>query len=179
MPDQPTAAELKMRFAILRVVGERGLGRRRVDEITTGDVDAMARAAYRTTLSRSRPPDTQPAPGRPFVAKAPKVAEAVAACPPGGSGVPTGPVGLLGAPAAVQQPLTGLRRLRADPATRAVARLVADGVSNREIGERLGLTIGQAKGRVRAWLEALGFDGRAQLASWVAAGGLDRQDVQS
>jgi DNA-binding NarL/FixJ family response regulator len=75
--------------------------------------------------------------------------------------------------------LTGLARLRADPGARAVARLVAEGLTNREIGERLGLTVSQAKARVRSWFEATGLDGRELLGVWVTAGGLDRPDARS
>ena len=159
--------------AILRVVGERGLGHRPFVEITTRDVEAMARAAYRT-LPKNRPPDTQAAPGRPFVAQDPRVTGKGPVQPPAALSGTGGHSETPKPPETPQGPMTGLRRLRADPAARAVARLVADGLTNREIGERLGLTVSQAKARVRSWLTATGLDGRELLGVWVTAGGLDR-----
>lgn len=164
--------------AILRVVGERGLGHRPFVEITTRDVEAMARAAYRT-LPKNRPPDSRPAAGRPFVAQDPRVTGKAPVRPPVALGAVGGHSETPEPPEAPDGPLRGLPRLRADPAARAVARLVADGLTNREIGERLGLTLSQAKARVRSWMDATGMDGRELLGQWVVAGGLDRAGVRS
>lgn len=178
---QPTVAAVSRQeqlfySAILRVVGERGLGRRPIAEVTTRDVEAMARAAYRT-LPRNRPPDTQPAPGRPFVAKDPRVTVAAPVRPSGGPGGAGGHSETPEVCETPQGPLTGIGRLRADPVACAVVRLVAEGLTNREIGERLNLTVSQTKARVRSWLQVTGLDGRTLLGTWVEAGGLDKAGV--
>lgn len=49
-----------------------------------------------------------------------------------------------------------------------VARLVADGMSNRAIAERLFISERTVEGHVGHALDKLGFNSRAQLASWVA-----------
>jgi DNA-binding CsgD family transcriptional regulator len=51
-----------------------------------------------------------------------------------------------------------------------VARLVADGLSNKEIGARLFISEHTVDSHVRAILNKLGFDSRARIAAWVAAG---------
>lgn len=173
-----TRQEQLMYSAILRVVSERGLGHRPIAEVTTRDVEAMAKAAYRT-LPRNRPPDAQPAAGRPFVAQDPRVTGKRPVRPSAAPAAPGWHSETPELPAAPDGPLRGLPRLRADPAARAVARLVAEGLTNREIGERLGLTVSQAKARVRSWMDATGLDGRQLLGQWVAAGGLDRTAVGS
>ena len=50
-----------------------------------------------------------------------------------------------------------------------VARLVADGLSNKEIGARLFISEHTVDSHVRAILNKLGFDSRARIAAWVAA----------
>jgi DNA-binding CsgD family transcriptional regulator len=50
-----------------------------------------------------------------------------------------------------------------------VARLVADGLSNKEIGARLFISEHTVDSHVRAILNKLGFDSRARVAAWVAA----------
>lgn len=173
------AAQERLFFsAILQTVSERGLGRRPIQEVTTGDVAAMARACM-AKLPKGRPPDTQPASGRPFVAQDPRVTKTAPVRPPGGLGVAGGHSETPTVSEAPQGALSALGRLRADPAACAVARLVAEGLTNREIGERLNLTLSQAKARVQAWFEATGLDGRTLLGVWVEAGGLDRTDARS
>ena len=49
-----------------------------------------------------------------------------------------------------------------------VARLVADGLSNKEIGARLFISERTVDSHVRSILNKLGFNSRAQIASWVA-----------
>jgi non-specific serine/threonine protein kinase len=53
-----------------------------------------------------------------------------------------------------------------------VARLVAQGLTNRQIGERLVVTEAAAAKHVEHILDKLGFGTRAQIAAWVAADGL-------
>jgi non-specific serine/threonine protein kinase len=48
-----------------------------------------------------------------------------------------------------------------------VAQLVADGFTNRRIGDALVITEGTAALHVRHVLNKLGFDTRAQIAAWV------------
>jgi DNA-binding CsgD family transcriptional regulator len=50
-----------------------------------------------------------------------------------------------------------------------VARLVADGLTNKEIGARLFLSEHTVDSHVRGILNKLGFDSRARVAAWVAA----------
>ncbi len=64
---------------------------------------------------------------------------------------------------------------------REIAELVAEGLTNREIAERLVLAQRTAEGHVASILHRLGFTSREQLAAWVVAQrhdpkGLDRQD---
>ncbi|MET9272649.1 LuxR C-terminal-related transcriptional regulator [Kribbella sp. NPDC003557] len=68
-----------------------------------------------------------------------------------------------------------LRRLAtpADPLSpreREVARLVADGLSNREIAARLVISERTAQNHVQHILDKLGFANRAQVAAWVSTG---------
>jgi DNA-binding CsgD family transcriptional regulator len=51
-----------------------------------------------------------------------------------------------------------------------IARLVAEGLTNREIGARLFISERTVESHVRTVLNTLGFTSRAQIASWVAAG---------
>jgi DNA-binding NarL/FixJ family response regulator len=50
-----------------------------------------------------------------------------------------------------------------------VARLVADGLSNKEIGARLFISERTVESHVRNILNKLGFNSRAQVAAWIAA----------
>jgi non-specific serine/threonine protein kinase len=52
---------------------------------------------------------------------------------------------------------------------REVAELVAEGLSNRQIAERLVISTRTAEGHVQRVLVKLGFTSRAQLAAWVTA----------
>jgi DNA-binding NarL/FixJ family response regulator len=49
-----------------------------------------------------------------------------------------------------------------------VARLVADGLSNKQIGARLFISERTVESHVRNILNKLGFSTRAQIAAWVA-----------
>ncbi|MBP2476499.1 non-specific serine/threonine protein kinase [Crossiella equi] len=51
---------------------------------------------------------------------------------------------------------------------RQVAELVAEGLSNKEIGERLVIAVRTAEGHVERILQKLGFSSRARIAAWVA-----------
>ena len=51
-----------------------------------------------------------------------------------------------------------------------VARLVADGLSNKEIGARLFISERTVESHVRNILNKLGFNSRAQIAGWMATG---------
>jgi pimeloyl-ACP methyl ester carboxylesterase len=55
------------------------------------------------------------------------------------------------------------------PRQREVAALVAEGRTNREIGERLGIDERSAEGHVERIRLRLGFTSRAQIAAWYAA----------
>jgi len=50
-----------------------------------------------------------------------------------------------------------------------VARLVADGLSNKQIGARLFISERTVDGHVRSILNKLGFNSRAQIAAWIAS----------
>ena len=50
-----------------------------------------------------------------------------------------------------------------------VARLVAEGLSNRQIGARLFISERTVDSHVRSILNKLGFNSRAQIASWMAS----------
>ncbi len=49
-----------------------------------------------------------------------------------------------------------------------VARLVADGLSNKEIGARLFISERTVESHVRSIMNKLGFNSRAQIAGWIA-----------
>jgi DNA-binding NarL/FixJ family response regulator len=57
-----------------------------------------------------------------------------------------------------------LRQREAD-----VARLVADGLSNKEIGGRLFISERTVESHVRSIMNKLGFNSRAQIAGWMTA----------
>jgi len=67
----------------------------------------------------------------------------------------------------------------ADPAAKGmlgrreeeVARLVADGLTNRQIGARLFISERTVDSHVRSILNKLGFSSRAQIAGWISASG--------
>ena len=50
-----------------------------------------------------------------------------------------------------------------------VARLVADGLSNKEIGARLFISVHTVDSHVRSILNKLGVNSRAQVAAWMAS----------
>ena len=50
-----------------------------------------------------------------------------------------------------------------------VARLVAEGLTNKEIGSRLFISERTVDSHVRSILNKLGFSSRAQIAAWMAA----------
>jgi len=52
-----------------------------------------------------------------------------------------------------------------------VARLVAEGLSNKQIGARLFISERTVDSHVRSILNRLGFNSRAQIAGWVASAG--------
>ncbi len=69
---------------------------------------------------------------------------------------------------------TGGRRTRpADLTERQVEvlRLVASGLSNREIASRLVISVRTVDGHMENILRKLDFSSRAQVAAWVARGG--------
>ncbi|WP_124040100.1 response regulator [Neoactinobaculum massilliense] len=55
------------------------------------------------------------------------------------------------------------------PAERKVLDLIGDGLSNREIGERLGVAEKTVKNHITSLLAKMGFQRRTQVAAWVAA----------
>jgi non-specific serine/threonine protein kinase len=76
----------------------------------------------------------------------------------GPSSLPTGESGT---------PTVDPRRAGLTPREREVAALVAEGLSNRQIGEALVITEGTANVHVKHILNKLGFTSRAQVAAWV------------
>ncbi|HEV3101200.1 MAG TPA: LuxR C-terminal-related transcriptional regulator [Candidatus Dormibacteraeota bacterium] len=77
-----------------------------------------------------------------------------------------GESGQIRAPSAVGETGAGvLGKRQAD-----VARLVAEGLSNRQIGARLFISERTVDSHVRSILNKLGFNSRAQIAGWFAAG---------
>ena len=56
---------------------------------------------------------------------------------------------------------------------REVAALIAQGLANREIAERLVITERTAEGHVQSILNKLGFNSRVQVAAWAVSHGLD------
>ena len=60
-----------------------------------------------------------------------------------------------------------------------ILQLVADGLSNRQIGHRLSITEGTVKNHVHNALEKLGLDNRIQAASYIVRQGLGRPSDQS
>ena len=58
------------------------------------------------------------------------------------------------------------------PREREVAKLVAEGLSNREIGERLFIAERTAEGHLEQVRNKLGFHSRAQVAAWAVSSGL-------
>jgi DNA-binding NarL/FixJ family response regulator len=67
-------------------------------------------------------------------------------------------------PAAPEPPAPPLTRRETQ-----VARLIAEGYSNREIATRLVISQRTAEGHVEHILTKLGFTSRAQIAAWIAA----------
>jgi DNA-binding NarL/FixJ family response regulator len=55
------------------------------------------------------------------------------------------------------------------PREQEVARLVADGLTNKEIGARLFISEHTVDTHVRSILNKLGFDSRARIAAWIAS----------
>jgi predicted ATPase/DNA-binding CsgD family transcriptional regulator len=70
------------------------------------------------------------------------------------------------APASVPTTAGPLGRRQAD-----VARLVAEGLSNRQIGAKLFISERTVDSHVRSILNKLGFNSRSQIAAWIAAAG--------
>jgi DNA-binding NarL/FixJ family response regulator len=73
-------------------------------------------------------------------------------------------------------------RPEAPPVTRReleILRLVADGLSNKEIGRKLSITEGTVKNHVHNALEKLHMDNRVQAAAYVVRQGLGRKPTRS
>ena len=54
------------------------------------------------------------------------------------------------------------------PSERRVLELIGDGLSNREIGERLGVAEKTVKNHITSLLSKMGLQRRTQVAAWVA-----------
>jgi DNA-binding CsgD family transcriptional regulator len=65
-----------------------------------------------------------------------------------------------------------MREAALSPREREVAKLVAEGLSNREIGERLFIAERTAEGHLEQIRNKLGFHSRSQVAAWAVASGL-------
>ena len=59
------------------------------------------------------------------------------------------------------------------PRQREIAALIARGYTNPEIAAELVLTSGTVANHIQHIFDKLGFHHRAQVAAWVAGGGLD------
>jgi DNA-binding CsgD family transcriptional regulator len=73
-------------------------------------------------------------------------------------------------PAATAAPRESDARFQLTAREREVAALVASGLSNKQIGEKLVISERTAEGHVERILGKLGFRSRAQIASWQAGG---------
>jgi DNA-binding CsgD family transcriptional regulator len=67
-------------------------------------------------------------------------------------------------------PRRRVRTERLTPRELEVARLVAEGLTNRQVAVRLGITERTAETHVDHILTKLDFSGRAQIAAWIASG---------
>jgi DNA-binding CsgD family transcriptional regulator len=65
-----------------------------------------------------------------------------------------------------------MREAALSPREREVAKLVAEGLSNREIGERLFIAERTAEGHLEQIRNKLGFHSRSQVAAWAVSNGL-------
>ena len=65
-----------------------------------------------------------------------------------------------------------MRDASLSPREREVAALVAEGLSNREIGERLFIAERTAEGHLEQIRNKLGFHSRAEVAAWAVTNGL-------
>ena len=66
----------------------------------------------------------------------------------------------------------GTERIEAGPLARReleVARLVAQGLSNKQIGARMLVSDATVATHIRSIMNKLGFNSRAQIASWMAS----------
>ena len=68
---------------------------------------------------------------------------------------------------AVSAPYGGLSRREVE-----IAKLVAEGLTNKEIGQRLFISERTVDNHVQHVLNKLGFNSRAQVAAWAATAGL-------
>jgi DNA-binding NarL/FixJ family response regulator len=76
-------------------------------------------------------------------------------------------------------PRRRVRSERLTPRELEVARLVAEGLTNRQVAVRLGITERTAETHVDHILTKLGFAGRAQIAAWVASAARAESDTRS
>jgi DNA-binding NarL/FixJ family response regulator len=65
------------------------------------------------------------------------------------------------------------------PRETEIARLVAQGLSNKEIAAALVIAQRTAEGHIEHILSKLGFNSRAQVAVWVAGQNWSEQDVEA
>src|SRR5437879_13724779 len=68
--------------------------------------------------------------------------------------------------------MCAVRDIALSPREREVAALVASGLSNREIGERLFIAERTAEGHLEQIRNKLGFHSRSQVAAWAVSNGL-------
>src|SRR2546430_13291393 len=68
--------------------------------------------------------------------------------------------------------MCAVREIALSPREREVAALVASGLSNREIGERLFIAERTAEGHLEQIRNKLGFHSRAEVAAWAVTNGL-------
>src|SRR2546430_15184585 len=68
--------------------------------------------------------------------------------------------------------MSAVREIALSPREREVAALVASGLSNREIGDRLFIAERTAEGHLEQIRNKLGFHSRAEVAAWAVANGI-------
>jgi DNA-binding NarL/FixJ family response regulator len=80
------------------------------------------------------------------------------------------PIRRVDSPGAPSAATSGSRRVSAPPprCEQEVAALVAQGLTNRRIGERLVISERTVENHVQHILSRLGFERRAQIAAWAA-----------
>jgi hypothetical protein len=169
IPRQPeiSETEAKMRDLALKHVAREGYP---AGEIALNRLIRVLQSA----LPKAPPPDGLRRSGRVPSDVYERAMEAAAATAAAGKG----PVCPPGGPRALSAgndrsgPEIGPQAATDDPRNHDVLRLLVDGLSNRQIGDRLNLTSGQVNHSVRVWLRASGQSTRLGAVAWAHRSGL-------